>query len=76
MNFSSDSDFEVAEVGRPGKKGRTMIYTFEHDSLTVTNIRRKNPRYIYHLKISGDSINHMRRHRMKYSIFEAHFERK
>lgn len=71
MDLRSDSDFEVTVVERPGKNGRTMIYKFEQDSLTVTNIRRKKPRYIAHVKIDGDSVKYLRRNRMKYAVVET-----
>lgn len=71
MDFSPGGPFEVIEVGRPGRRGTTTVYKFENDSLTITNIRRKKPRYISHLSIDGDSVRYMRRQRMKYAIVET-----
>lgn len=72
MGFSPDSDFEVIVVQRPGKKkGRTMIYKFEQDSLSVTDMRRKNPRYMGHVKVDGDSVKYLHRSLMRYAMVET-----
>lgn len=70
LGFSSDYNFEMSKINRPGRNKGIIVYRFNNDSLTVTYPPRKKANYNYHLVRIKDSVSFMYNNRLKYTIVE------
>jgi hypothetical protein len=71
MDYSSESNFEIHKIRRPGKNRGMFVYRFKNDSLTVSYPPGKKAHEYYHRKVYADSISYLKRNRMLYAIVET-----
>lgn len=72
LGFSTDSDFEIHQNLRPGRKSsRETIIRFNNDTLTLVSSFWNRERYQYHRTIKGDSTTYWHRKRFDYAVVET-----
>jgi hypothetical protein len=67
LGLSPDLPFKIEENINPSTDRKKKLFSFENDSLTVTNLYTQAHRFVYHVSFREDSIVFETRNKSRYS---------